>query len=154
MPGLRERKDISYTDRRPLAPRMTARRPFWLPASNYYVMSVAISAAFFFLMWGILHDSNDETPWITSGVSASILLCGAVILREVILRRARNRFLRQQKRMDNSVFDAYARVGDNRDPNKLTLEKNTAILHEIRQKSEAAQILNKFSAGHREVFEL
>ena len=154
MPDLRDRKDISYADRRPLTPRIGARRPFWLPASNYYVLSVAISAAFFFLMWGILHDSNEEAPWIASGISASIPLCGAVILREVILRRARNRFLRQQKRMDNSVFDAFARVGDNRNPNKLTLEKNAAILNEIRQKSEAAQVLNKFSAGHREVFEL
>ena len=154
MPNLTNRKEDHYNHRRPTAPRMAVRRPFWLPASNYYVFSVALSTAFFFLMWGILHDGGEETPWITSGVSASMLLCGAVVLREVILRRARNNFLRQQRRMDSTVFDAYFRLGDNRNHNKLTLEKNAAILREIRQKSEAAQVLSKFSAGHREVFEL
>lgn len=154
MPDFKDRKDLGYPDRRPPAPRMPVRRPFWLPASNYYVLSVAISAAFFFLVWGILNDGGEPTPWITSGISASILLCGAVILREVILRRARTRFLRQQKRMDNSVFDAYSRMGETRSQHKLTLEKNASILKEIKQKSDAAQVLNKFSSGHREVFEL
>ena len=154
MPDLRARKDVGYPDRRPPAPRMPVRRPFWLPASNYYVFSIAVSAAFFFLVWGILHDGGEETPWITSGISASMLLCGAVILREVIFRRARNRFLRQQKRMDTSVFNAYSRFGENRGQHKLTLEMNASILNQIRQKSEAAQVLNKFSSCHREVFEL
>ena len=138
----------------PIGPRRTGPRPFWLPASNYYVLAVAVAAAFFFLMWGILHDSGEETPWITSGVGASLLLFGTVILREFILRRARSRFLRQQKRLNDTVFDAYSRLGDNRYRSKLSLETNAAILNGIRQKSQAAQILNKFSAGHREVFEL
>jgi hypothetical protein len=30
------------------------RRPFWLPASNYYVLAIAVTIAFFFLVWGIL----------------------------------------------------------------------------------------------------
>ena len=154
MPNLINRKDGPYPGRRPAAPRMVGRRPFWLPGSNYYVFSVSLSVAFFFVMWGVLHDGGEETPWITAGVSASMLLCGAVILREVILRRARNNFLRQQKRMDTSVFDAYSRLGENRNHHKLTLEKNAVILREIRQKSEAAQVLSKFSAGHREVFEI
>ena len=154
MANLTNRGVDARRDQRAMASRMPPRRPFWLPASNYYVFSVALSVAFFFVMWGILHDGGEETPWITAGVSASMLLCGAVVLREVILRRARNNFLRQQRRMDSTVFDAYSRLGENRIQNKLTLEKNAAILREIRQKSEAAQVLNKFSAGHREVFEL
>ena len=80
------------------------RRPFWLPASNYYVLAVAISAAFFFLVWGILHDGGEETPWITAGIGASILLSGAVILREIVLRRAHDRFVRQQRMMESRVF--------------------------------------------------
>ncbi len=154
MANLTNRNDDPYSDRPPPMSRTTGRRPFWLPASNYYVFSVALSAAFFFVMWGVLHDASEETPWITAGVSSSVLLCGAVILREVILRRARNKFLRQQNLMDHSVFDAYSRLGEDRNRNKLTVEKNSAILREIRQKSEAAQVLNKFSSGHREVFEL
>jgi len=134
-----------------------ARRPFWLPASNYYVLAVAVSAASFFLIWGILHDEGEDTPWVTAGVSSSLLLIGAVVVREVILRRARDRFVMQQRNMDNFgnfVRGVQARKGHTRQNNKLTLEKNAAILGEIRKKSDAANVLNTFSAGHREVFEL
>lgn len=132
------------------------RRPFWLPASNYYVLAVAISTAFFFLVWGILHDGGEETPWITAGISASILLCGAVVLREIILRQARNRFLRQQYLMESGV-NARGVSGQNRESRhstKLTLERNASILNQIRHKSDAARVLSNLSAGHREVFEL
>lgn len=154
MANLSERRDSSYSERKSSAAANRAHRPFWLPASNYYVFAVAISTAFFFLVWGILHDGGEATPWVTSGISASLLLCGAVVLREVILRRARNEFLRQQRLMNDNVSAAYTRSGETRNANKLTLEKNAVILNEIRQKSEAAKILSKFSAGHREVFEL
>lgn len=129
------------------------RRPLWLPASNYYVLAVAISAAFFFLVWGILHDGGEETPWITAGVGASIVLAGTVVLREIVLRRARDRYIRQQRMMENRVFSEGRSVSRKRS-GKLSLERNAAILSEIRKKSDAAKVLNSFSAGHREVFEL
>jgi hypothetical protein len=93
-------------------------------------------------------------PWITAGISASILLAGAVVLREVVLRRAQNRYIRQQRVLGNRVFAPKPGMGEARNPHKLSLERNAAILSEIRQKSHAAKVLNKFSAGHREVFEL
>ena len=130
------------------------RRPFWLPASNYYVLAVAISTAFLFLVWGILHDGGEETPWITAGIGACILLSGAVILREIVLRRAHDRFVRQQRMMESRVFSEGRSFGGKRNPNKLSLERNAAMLSEIKQKSDAAKVLNSFSAGHREVFEL
>lgn len=129
------------------------RRPFWLPASNYYVLSIAVSTAFFFLVWGILHDGGEATPWVTAGISASVLLCGAVILREIILRRARLRFLSEQRMMQD-LDGHHTHVSDPRHATKLTLEKNAAFLREIKQKSDAAKVLNTLSAGHREVFEL
>jgi hypothetical protein len=130
------------------------KRPFWLPASNYYVLSAALSTAFFFLMWGILHDAGDETPWITAGIAASIVLAGAVILREVILRRARMRHYRMQQQINANFASVGRTIGDRPPPRKLTLEQNAAALNEIGQKSNAAKVLNKFSAGHREVVEL
>jgi hypothetical protein len=132
------------------------RRPFWLPASNYYVLSVAVSTAFFFLVWGILHDSGEETPWVTAGISASLLLCVAVILREVVLRRARNKFLRQQRVMENRVRSAHLRsqINSPRASTKLTVERNAILIKEIEQKAEAAKLLGKFSSSHREVFEM
>src|SRR5687767_13331390 len=103
------------------------RRPFWLPASTYYVLAVGVAVAFFFLFWGVLHDAGEETPWVTAGVSASMLLCGAAVLREIILRRARHRLLGQQRRMRSSVAN-FADPLDSRHPDKLTLEKNAAVL--------------------------
>ncbi|HVF46206.1 MAG TPA: hypothetical protein VNA17_01430 [Pyrinomonadaceae bacterium] len=124
-----------------------------LPGSSYYVMAAAISAAFFFLMWDILNDGRNETPWVPAGIGASVLLCCAVIIREVNLRRSRTWVLRQQ-RVSRLGADAGGRPGDERDANKLTIERNAAILADIKRKSGAAKVLDKFSAGHKEVFEL
>ena len=148
------RPNISYTKRQQRPELVRMRQPFWLPASNFYVLAAAVSIAFFFLVWGILHDGGEETPWITSGIGASILLGGAVILREVILRRARNRYLKFEKRLDKNLNEVYSQIGDNRNLNKLTIEKNAAILRELKQKSDAAKVLDRYAAGHREVFEV
>lgn len=129
------------------------RRPFWLPASNYYILAASVALGFFFLVWGVLNDGQDTTPWIPAGVGAAIVLGSAVILREIILRDARNRFLVSQRKIDESVRGIARRV-EERDPAKLTLERNAAILREISRKSEAAKVLGKFAEGHREVFEL
>jgi hypothetical protein len=117
------------------------------------VLAIAVSIAFFFLVWGALHDGFEEAPWITAGIASSLLLCSAVFLREVILRRARQRFLRAQ-RLESAIDWRALRAERNQDPNKLTIEKNTAILSEIKRKSEAARILAKLSDGHLEVFEM
>ncbi|MFM9904151.1 MAG: hypothetical protein ACKVQJ_06215 [Pyrinomonadaceae bacterium] len=151
MNDFNDRREITFPERRSARSAKSARP---LRASTYYVLAVSISAAFFFLVWGILQDNGVETPWITSGLSSSMLLAGAVIMREVILRRARNRFIRQQRLADNRHFDVHPRSADRRNPDKLTIERNSAILSQIRQKSDAARVLNKFSAGHKEVFEL
>ena len=130
------------------------RRPFWLPASNYYILAGAIGLALFFLSWGILHDGGDETPWITAGIGFSILMVGAVVLRELILRRNRNRYLAQQREFDRHIADAVTRIGEGQRSDKLTIERNDRIVSDIKRKSEAAKVLNKFADAHREVFEL
>ncbi len=130
------------------------RRPFWLPASGYYVLATAIAIAFFFCIWGILHEGGEDMPWITAGIGASILLIGAVILREVVLRKARNNFLSVQKRLDNNLKKVAPQISENNNPNKLSLQQNTLIIKEIQKKSEAAKVLGKLSEGHFEVFEM
>ncbi|MBX7055795.1 MAG: hypothetical protein K1X36_12640 [Pyrinomonadaceae bacterium] len=130
------------------------RRPMWLPASNYYALTMAVVIAFFFLVWGILHDGGDETPWISAGIGASVILFGAVVLRELIMRRARNRYVRAQRSFDRELREVYSKLGNERDAEKLTLGQNEAILSDIAKKSSAARTLGKFSAAHREVFEL
>lgn len=131
-----------------------ARKPFWWPASSFYVFAAAVAIAVFFLVWGLLQETHEESPWIAAGLSASITLSGAVILREVVFRLVRNRQLERQKQLDRSLqgISSYA-VATGR-PNKLTIERNALVLREIRQKSEAARILSSMSSGHREVVDL
>jgi len=130
------------------------RRPFWLPASNYYVLTIAVTTAFFFLLWGILNDDNDDMPWIGAGIGASFILGGAVFLREVVLRKARTRYISAQRRLDNNIAALPALNQGMQNPNKLTLEKNAAIIKQIKQKSGAARVLGKLANGHWEVFEI
>lgn len=81
-----------------------------------------------------------------------MILAGAVVVREVVLRNARQRYLATQ-RIDRSVRGIVRNIRENDHP-KLTLERNAAILHEISRKSDAAKVLGRFAEGHREVFEL
>lgn len=129
-------------------------RPFWLPASNYYALTIAVTAGIFFLLWAILHDETDEMPWIGAGIAAGFVLGGAVFLREIVLRNARTKFISAQRRLDHNIAALPALNSGIQNPNKLTLEKNSAILKQIKQKSEAARVLNKFANGHLEVFEI
>ena len=129
----------------------TYRRPFWLPAPAYYILAVAISAAIFFLVWGILHE-GEEMPWIPAGILACMTIATAVVVREFFLRRARNQFLRAQKRLDYNIKSVAQHKS--KDSNKLTLEKNAAILRNIERKSEAARVLGKLPDAHWEVFEI
>ncbi|HEY0426209.1 MAG TPA: hypothetical protein VGC76_00255 [Pyrinomonadaceae bacterium] len=129
------------------------RRPFWLPASNYYVLAIAVMIAFFFLIWGILHD-GDDAPWIPAGMGASLVLVGAVVLREIILRKARDRYLSAQKKLDYNIKNVALHSNINRNQNKLSIEKNAFIIQEITRKSDAAKVLGKLPEGHLEVFEM
>src|SRR5215203_4694346 len=108
--------------------------PFWLPATNYYLFAIAASAAVFFLLWGLLYDGIDDVPWMIAGIVAGILFLAAVFIREVLLRSSRERFL-SARRLDRSVRQAVIRKNGEREPGKLTLERNEIILREIRKKS-------------------
>jgi len=142
--------------RKPHAQYSKYRRPFWLPASNYYMLSAATSIGIFFLVWGILRDGGggEDTSYIPAGLSASIVLGSAVILREVILRSARNRFIISQRLLDRSLQQVPLRHAAPADAPKLTLEKNATILREISRKSDAAKVLGRLAESHREVFVL
>lgn len=129
-------------------------RPFWLPASNFYILAAAAAIAFFFFVWWILHEGGEEIPYVPAGIGASILLGSAVFLREVVLKRARQKYLSAQKMLDYNL----KKVGNISSPHnvrhKLSIEQNSAIVREIKIKSEAALILDKIAVGHWEVFEL
>ncbi len=131
------------------------RRPFWLPASNYYIFTSAVVIAFFFLLWEILHEVEEETPWLIAGFGASLVLGSAVIIREILLRKMRHRYLLAERNLDSYVqnIPAYKRISESQ-TKKLTLERNAKIIKEIQKKSAAARTLGNISNGHLEVFEI
>jgi hypothetical protein len=133
---------------------MTA-RPFWMPASSFYVLTIATGLGVFFAIWWLLKDDGEETAVIIAGLSGTVILGGGVFLREFVFRKARNRVIESQRRLDWSLKGVSLSGGtrsDRRD--KLTIELNAAILSEIRQKSNAARVLSSMASGHKEVFEL
>ncbi len=115
-----------------------------------------MATAFFFVAWGILNEGGDETPWISAGIAASGILAGAVVLREFVLRRvhlrseANERVLQKRR----GEIDLRSRIEELRMEKKVTVEENAILLDGIKTRSQAAFLLSKVSAGHREVFEI
>ena len=107
----------------------------------------------FFVVWAILNDVGEESPWIPAGLAASALLIAAGVMREVLLRRIRTRRIIEQMRLDRTLLSV-PNVRNPPNPDKLTIEQSAAILSEIQQKSDAAKVLSSIPASHREVFEL
>jgi hypothetical protein len=128
------------------------RPPFWLSALNYYILAIAVAAALFFIIWGALHESGEEVPWVPAGLAACLVVAGAVFLREFILRLSYSRQIANQRRLDMAVHAVALKSPSSK--KKLTIEKNASLLHEIKRKSEAAKILGRLPEGHREVFEM
>ena len=130
-------------------------RPFWMPAASFYVLTLAVASGVFFVVLGLFREDGAEPSIIFAGISASVVLGGSVFLREVVLRRARNRVIETQRRLDRTLKAVPFRLGSKSGrPDKLSLELNAVILREIKRKSEAARILDGMSNGHREVYEL
>ncbi len=127
--------------------------PFWIPASNFYLVAFVVAVAVFLLLLSILYDGVDDLPWIMAAVGLVLTLGVAVFVREVVLRNARERFI-SAKLLDKSVRHIAKRKENRRDPGKLTLERNEVILREIRKKSDAAKVLGKVSEAHKEVADL
>ena len=131
-------------------PTLQRQRSYWLTASNYYVLALAISAAVFFLLMGLLREGSEE-PYIPAGVAASAVLIAAVIVRRAIVKRHQMQTY-AARRLESNLLAL--RVPALPSENKLTLERNASILKELKRKSDAAIVLAKYSDGHREVFEL
>jgi hypothetical protein len=133
---------------------MHQRQPFWIPPAQFYALAVMSAAAFSFFIWEIFPEGKEDMSLLPAGIAASIILAAAVILREMVLPKKRNRLFLAQGRLDYNLKGIQPQKPNLRDENKLTLEKNAATLKEITQKSEAANVLGRFSEVHLEIFEL
>lgn len=103
------------------------------------------------MILGTLVEGGEEAPWVTAGIAASLLMVAAVVVREVVLRNARQRYLSAQRRLDRNV----KRVGQSRSSyKKISIRDNDLMLGHIMMKSGAAKTLSELPDGHREVMGL
>ncbi len=130
------------------------RQPFWIPPVQFYLLAALLAAAVFFFIWEIFPEGKEDMSLLSAGIAASLILAAAVVLREIILQKKRNRLFLAQGQLDYNLKSIQPKKQNLRNENKLTLEKNAATLKEITQKSEAANVLGRFSEVHLEVFEL
>ena len=121
---------------------------------NYYFLTLGITIAFFFLTWGILHAIEEEMPWITAGIVSGLILILAVILREFVFKKAYQKTLLAQKRLDHNIKSVYRQTYHRDDSNRLTLERNALIVSEIESRSKTIQTMGKLPELHLEVFEM
>lgn len=142
---------VSSTSRRSSRSSRKGSTPFWLPAISYYVLAASVAGAAFFVIWGIFLEGGEEAPWVTAGIAASVLLGVAVVIREVVLRNARNRLLHNKRQLDRNFGKGIRSSGVIR-VRKLGLEDHDRLLGRIYRKSEAARTLGDVAEGHREVF--
>ncbi len=61
-------------------------------ASGYIIISVAIALMLSLVIWGVLHETNDEAVW-AAALAACVVLLVAASARELIVRRAWSRHL-------------------------------------------------------------
>lgn len=129
------------------------RRPFWLPAPNFYMLASGIAIASFFLFWEVLRDGVDGMPWIPAGIGAGMIVLGAVFLREIVLRRFRRRYVVAEQRLDRNLDRARMAAARPSPMAKLSIEGHAEIVSRMKKKSAAAKTLMRLSDGHLEVFE-
>ncbi len=97
-------------------------------------------------------EGNEDEALNFAMAGGSIVLMSAVILREVIFKNARRRFVEAQKQLDFNT-DRISKNKRQVTVSKISIEQNAAIVKNIKEKSRAAKVLSKLPDAHREVFE-
>lgn len=129
------------------------RRPFWLPAFQYYLTSLAVAVILFLSTLLVLDEGTGEEPFLLAGSVGIAALLIAFVLREFIFHSFRMNSLAKQKMLDRSVLSA-AKRGTAPNRTKVTLSENSRMLSELTMKSDAVKLLAPVADIHREVFEL
>lgn len=126
-------------------------RPLWLSMTGYFLVSLAASLFLFFIVWGLLYVEDEaDTTYIPAGVSASLMLGLAVVAREVVMRRARTRYLLKR---DQFGLPVPPKTKSQLQPeNKFSIEKNNQALRGIQRKSDEAETSVATAEKHLEVF--
>ena len=123
--------------------------PLWLSTAGYFLIALIISLVFFVAIWGLLRDeSGYESLWIPAGTAISMMIL-ALAGREVVLRRARTRYLLLHEQFGSVVVKPRVK---NKPEKKFTLEQNAAALSLIKYRADEANSASATAERHLEVF--
>lgn len=128
-----------------------------MPSSaGYLTAAIVIAAGLFFLLWWMLVRSGDEAPWLPAGLAASVVLLVALSAREVVMRRAWNRYL-----LDNGINQKHTPSHSSRSSSRSSSQKkgfsaslHSAALRAIQKQSTAADLPGSTPEAHLEVAHL
>ncbi len=126
-----------------------------MPSSaGYLAAAIVIAAGLFFVLWWMLVRSGDEAPWLPAGLAASVVLLVALSAREVVMRRAWNRYL-----LDNGInqkhTSTHSRSSSSRSHKKgFSASFHSAALRTIQQQSTDADLPGSTPEAHLEVAHL
>ena len=127
-----------------------------MPSSaGYLAAAIVIAAALFFVLWWMLVRSGDEAPWLPAGLAASVVLLVALSAREVVMRRAWNRYL-----LDNGInqkhTSTHSRSSSSSRSNKkgFSASFHSAALRTIQKQSTDADLPGSTPEAHLEVAHL
>lgn len=124
--------------------------PLWLSTTRYFLISVTISLILFVIIWSLLREEGEnETVWIPAAIALSMMSL-AFAAREVVLRRARTRYLLLHEQFGSIAVKSRVR---NKSEKKFTLEQNAAALNSIKRQADEANLALATAAKHLEVFE-
>ena len=115
-------------------------------------MAIVLAAGLFFALWWILVSGGDESPWLPAGLAASVVLLVALSAREVVMRRARTRYI-----LENGIREASrSHSGTSGRSQKKTFSSSfhSAALRAIQKQSSAADRPGSTPEMHLEVAQL
>jgi hypothetical protein len=129
-----------------------------MPSSaGYLVLAVVSAVGLFFLIWWMLVRSGDEAPWLPAGLAASVVLLVALSAREVVMRRAWNRYL-----LDNGISQKHTTSHSSRSSSTsgrsqkkgFSASLHSAALRTIQKQSNAADLPGSTPEMHLDVAHL
>src|ERR1043166_503536 len=136
----------------PRGPRSHSRAPTRarMPSSTGYLISaIVIAVGLFFGLWWILVSGGDEAPWLTAGLSASVVLLVALSARGVVMRRAWTRYL-----LENGIREktsSRSRESSRSQKKGFSSSLHSAALRAIQKQSSAADRAGSSPEMHLDV---
>lgn len=122
-----------------------------MPSSvGYLVVALGAAVVLFVAMWWMLVNGGDEAPWLPAGLAASVVLLVALSAREVIMRRAWNRYL-----LENGIHHQSSKGSSSGIRRRgFSASLHSAALRQIQKSSVAAEMPSSPPEAHFDVAQL